>query len=100
MTLAAAKQQGKVALTVPAPFSQSVSLKLQISENDRKKLKLPSRIIASATRSLGTPGAFIVTLTPGSKAAKAIAKRNGPTNVTILATSGILTDTAGGSITG
>jgi hypothetical protein len=98
ITLAASNQKGKVVLMVTGLHNGSVSLKLQISEADRKKLKLPSRTIATATRGLGAQGAFIATLKPGSKAAKAIAARASATKVTVLATSGALTDSVQGSI--
>ncbi len=83
---------------VSGRFNSSTSVKLQISEADRKKLKLASRTIASATRGFGSKGAVIVTLTPGSKAAKAIAKRSAATKITVVATSGASTDSASGSI--
>ena len=98
VVLSSSKSKGKVVVMVSGPFSASTSLKLQISEADRKKLKLPSRTIASATRGFGSKGAAIATLTPGSKAAKAIAKRAVATKITVLATSGVLTDSAKGSI--
>ncbi len=98
ITLASSKQKGRVAIMVTGLHNGSVSLKLQISEADRKKLKLPSRTIATATRGLGSQGAFIAMLTPGSKAGKAIAKRATATKVTVLATSGALTDSVQGSI--
>ncbi len=100
VTLASSKNRGKVVLMVTGPLNQSTNLKLQISEADRKKLKLPSRIIAAQTRAFGTKGAVIVTLTPGSLASKAIAKRAVATNVTILATSGVLTDSVNATIRG
>jgi hypothetical protein len=98
VVLASSKNKGKVVLMVTGPLNQGTSLKLQISEADRKKLKLPSRIIAAQTRQFGTKGAAIVSLVPGSKAAKAIAKRAVATKFTVLATSGALTDSAKGSI--
>jgi hypothetical protein len=98
VVLSSSKSKGKVVVMVTGPFSASTSLKLQISEADRKKLKLPSRTIATATRGFGSKGAAIATLTPGSKAAKAIAKRAVATKITVLATSGVLTDSAKGSI--
>ncbi len=98
VVLSSSKSKGKVVVMVTGPFNASTVLKLQISEADRKKLKLPSRTIAAVTRGFGSKGAAIATLTPGSKAAKAIAKRSVATKFTVLATSGVLTDSVKGSI--
>ena len=68
VVLSSSKSKGKVVVMVTGPFNASTSLKLQISEADRKKLKLPSRTIAAVTRGFGSKGAAIATLTPGSKA--------------------------------
>jgi hypothetical protein len=97
--LAAGRFTGKVVLMVTGPLSQNATLKLQLSKATAAKLGI-SRVLVSQTRGLGSMGAWLATLTPRKGAIHAIAKVKGGVNVTIVATSGALTDTASATLRG
>ena len=82
---------------VTGPLQGSTTVTLRLGPALANQLDLPV-VIATKTMAFGARGAVLVTLTPSTRAANAIAQRGGYVNVTVRATSGASTESVAGSL--
>lgn len=76
-----------------------VEVRVQVSEAKAKALKLKSRVLGRAYKTLGADGSGNVTVTMSSTAAAALKKAKGATGITVVATSGDRSVSKSGKLT-
>ena len=77
---------GSGSVMVTGQFSKSVSVKVEVSKAQARKLRLGSSVIATGAGSTGEAGAALVRLKPGAAAMRAMRSLRGGVPVTVTAT--------------
>jgi hypothetical protein len=77
---------GSDSVMVTGQFSKSVSVKVEVSKAQARKLRLGSSVIATGAGSTGEAGAALISLKPGAAAMRAMRSLRGGVPVTVTAT--------------